>query len=134
MNSSIPISLMLMFASTQVSAEFTGAGATEADTTVEQVIEEREEDRDVSMTGFLVKQIDEERYWFKDHTGDIQVEIDPAAFSGTEVTPEMKIRLTGEVEVEFEAVTVDVSSLEVIDKGLPTRQQPVLERDRELDI
>ncbi|MAM86287.1 MAG: stress-induced protein YgiW [unclassified Hahellaceae] len=134
MNRTISMSLLLLFASTQAYAEFTGAGANEADTTVEQVIEEREEDREVSLTGFLVKQVDEERYWFKDHTGDLQVEIESAAFGGTEITPEMKIRLTGEVEVEFESVTVDVSSLEVIDQGLPTRQQPVLGRDRELDI
>ncbi|GAA3961306.1 NirD/YgiW/YdeI family stress tolerance protein [Allohahella marinimesophila] len=134
MNRTIPLSLMLILAPAHALAEFVGAGAVEAGTTVEKVIEERGEDRDVSLTGFLVKQIDDEHYWFKDHTGDMKVEIDEAVFSGTEVTPEMKVRITGEVELDFEEVRIDVGSLQVIDEGLPTRQQPVLGRDRELDI
>lgn len=126
--------LMLFLLPAHATAEFVGAGAAEGTTTVEQVIEERGEDRDVALTGFVVKQIDDERYWFKDHTGDMQVDIEESVFGGTEVTPEMKVRLTGEVELDFETVRVDVNTLEVIDKGLPTRQQPALGRDLELDI
>jgi uncharacterized protein (TIGR00156 family) len=72
------------------------------------------DDARVTLEGYLINQIREEYYTFKDDTGEIVVEIDYKHFGDTIVTPRTKIRVTGEVDKEWNKIYIDVYYLEVI--------------------
>lgn len=73
------------------------------------------DDAHVTLTGKIVQRIGQEKYLFRDGTGEITVEIDDEDFRGQTVTPQNTVRIYGEVEKEFGRGTeIDVKSLQVL--------------------
>ena len=105
--------LILLVLSTGTYAGFEGPGATTKLSTVKSIGGARD-DTKVTLQGSLIKQIKEEHYIFKDETGEIEVEIDDAAFKGQKVTTKTKIRIIGEVDKDWGDMTVEVEYLEII--------------------
>ena len=68
----------------------------------------------VVLTGKLVKKIYEEQYLFTDASGSVEVEIDNDEFKGRKVTPEMTIKITGEVSRENRKKIVEVDHFEIV--------------------
>ncbi len=97
------------------SAGFKGPGAVSKVLSVEAVGGLKDDSR-VVLEGFLVKQIRDEHYLFRDETGTIEVEIDDEDFRGLDVTPKTRVRILGEVDKDRNSVTVDVDSLEILEK------------------
>ena len=63
----------------------------------------------------LVQQVKHEKYIFRDVSGEMLVEIDDEVFLGQRVDPKTKIRIKGELELDFmEKDKVDVYSLTII--------------------
>ena len=57
----------------------------------------------------------DDKYIFKDTTGEMIVEIDFELFAGRTVTPQNKVRLSGKVDKDFmESPKVDVKVLEIL--------------------
>ena len=57
----------------------------------------------------------DDKYIFKDTTGEMLVEIDFELFAGRTVTPQNKVRLSGKVDKDFmESPKVDVKVLEIL--------------------
>ncbi len=95
-------------------AGFDGPGATSRVEPVKSV-KEMGDDTKVTMEGYLIKQIGEEHYIFKDNTGEIEVEIDDEDFRGAKVTPKTKVRIVGEVDKDWKSITIDVDYLEILE-------------------
>jgi len=90
--------LLLMFAfSTGASAEFVGPGSTSDLATVKSA-SAATDDAQVTLEGYIVKEIRFEHYMFKGATGEIEVEIDNKDFRGIKVTPKTKIRIVGKLD------------------------------------
>lgn len=95
-------------------AAFVGPGATSIQTvTVKEAIE-LADDSKVALQGSLVKQTSAEHYLFKDQSGEVMVEIDPEDFPHVTVTPEDKVRITGEVDSDWSETKIDVEYLELL--------------------
>ena len=73
------------------------------------------DDTYVTLVGHIVQRLSEDDYLFRDATGEIVVDIDYHVFHGQTVTPQTKVRISGEVDSEImERTTIDVYMLEVL--------------------
>ena len=112
----IIVALLAVFAfSTNAFAGFDGPRDMPKEVTVDS-ISDMKDDTKVIIKGYIVEQINEEHYLFKDDTGNVEVDIEDQVFRGLNVTPETQIRLRGEVDKDlWEAASVDVDYLEIVE-------------------
>jgi uncharacterized protein (TIGR00156 family) len=96
------------------SGGFDGPGATSRVVSV-TTVSNLGDDTKVILEGYLIKQIRDEHYIFKDNTGEIEVEIDDEDFRGAKVTPKTKLRISGEVDKDWESIKIDVDYLEILE-------------------
>lgn len=69
-----------------------------------------------TLEGHIVKQVREEKYIFRDQSGEIEVEIDNDKWKGRKVDPSTKIRIAGKVEKEWlRSMEVEVKRIELVD-------------------
>lgn len=79
-------------------------------TSVEEAIKLRD-DSPVTLKGYIVERLGDERYTFKDGTGTVVIEIDDEDWGGLEVTPEMEVIIEGEVEKSWSTVEIEVDRI-----------------------
>lgn len=79
---------------------------------VEQV-KQGKDDAKVVLTGKIKTALGDEEYTFIDGSGEITVEIDDNKWQGRTVTTENTVVLYGEVDKDWNSLTVDVDRLEV---------------------
>ena len=98
----------------QANAQFEGPRAPSlAPTTVKQALT-LNDDAMVVLTGKIVNNLGDEKYTFKDSTGEITIEIDDEDWRGIKVTPDNTLEIVGEVDKEFnEPTKIDVKSFTV---------------------
>lgn len=96
------------------SGGFEGPGATSKVMSVTSV-NDMGDDTKVILEGYLIRQISDEHYIFKDDTGEIEVEIDDEDFRGAKVTPDTKLRISGEVDKDWESIKIDVDYLKILE-------------------
>lgn len=75
------------------------------------------DDAPVVLTGTIVERLagSDDKYMFRDATGQVMVDIDEDLFIGRTVTPQTKVRLYGKVDKEImEPTKIDVKRLEII--------------------
>lgn len=85
-------------------------------TTIIETIKEAKDasdDTKVVLTGKIKSSLGDEDYIFADSTGEITVEIDNDKWHGRTVTTEHTVVLRGEVDKDWNSLTIDVDSLEV---------------------
>ncbi len=92
-------------------AEFIGEGATET-TTVKNAIELTDDSR-VIVEGYIVKQLKDELYLFKDKSGEVEMEIDDEDFRNIKITSKDKIRITAEVDSDWSNTSLEAKYLEL---------------------
>lgn len=91
---------------------FQGPGA---DLTTVQSALNMKDDANVRLVGHIEKSLGDEKYMFKDNTGEIIVEIDNDLWQGRTVTPNDSIEINGEVDKEWgDKIKIDVDSLKVL--------------------
>lgn len=66
-------------------------------TTVRQALQAHE-DTQVTLTGKITRQIDNDEFYFKDATGEIKIEVEDHAWNGQNITPNDKITIRGKVD------------------------------------
>ncbi|WP_075183386.1 YgiW/YdeI family stress tolerance OB fold protein [Pantoea sp. 1.19] len=88
---------------------FSGPAASRA--TVAQA-KEMKDDSWVTLEGNIVQRVGDEDYTFRDATGEMRVEIDHKRWNGQNVSPTDKVRLTGELDKDFNAVELDVKEVQ----------------------
>lgn len=69
------------------------------------------DDAQVTLTGYLVRSLGDERYEFQDDTGTLIVEIDDDEWQGTEITPNDAVELTGEIDHEGQELELEVDDI-----------------------
>lgn len=74
---------------------------------------ELKDDTPVVLYGKIEQNLGDEKYLLNDGTGTIVVEIDDDEWNGLTVTPQMNVKITGEIDKELmEKPEVDVSKIE----------------------
>ncbi|MBD5608527.1 MAG: NirD/YgiW/YdeI family stress tolerance protein [Desulfovibrio sp.] len=95
-------------------AAYTGPGAVANSTTV-QAAKKMSDDSRVALTGNIVSRIGDDKYLFRDGTGDIIVEIDDEDFGGQDVSAQNTVIIIGEVDKDFgRDPEIDAKALKVI--------------------
>ena len=90
-------------------------GGTENDTVAKAL--KAWDESPVLLTGNIVERLagSDDKYMFRDATGQVIVDIDHELFWGKTVTPANTVRIAGEVDKEmFEATKIDVKFLEIL--------------------
>jgi len=109
----IIVFLLVLVLSVPLFADFDGPGAASRAIPVSSIRSLRDDDK-VTLEGFLVKQLSEEHYLFRDDSGEIEVEIDEEDFRGIRVTETTAIRIYGEVDKDWNSLSIEVDYLELI--------------------
>ncbi|VXC95944.1 conserved exported hypothetical protein [Pseudomonas sp. 8Z] len=94
-------------------SNYTGPGATPQVTSVAAALQSAD-DTHVVLEGQIVKRLQDELYEFKDSSGTIRVEIDDEDWPAQQVSETAKVRLTGEVDKDFNGHEIDVDRVELI--------------------
>ncbi|MGE8217891.1 hypothetical protein D3C87_360800 [compost metagenome] len=95
-------------------AGYTGPGATAVATTVAQARQQRD-DHTVLLVGHLVAKVADERYRFKDATGEIEVEIDDEDMPRAPIGATTPVELLGKVDTHrFKATDIEVKRVQVL--------------------
>lgn len=115
----ILLTLFAMYASmnianAQATGGFEGPSASQlAATTVQEALDLNDEAK-VVLQGNIVNSLGDEKYTFKDSTGEIVVEIDDEDWHGVKVTPEKTVEIIGEVDKDAnEPTKIDVDTVTV---------------------
>lgn len=64
--------------------------------------------------GNIVKRLSEDKYLFKDKTGEIVVEIDYKYWTGIQVSDKDTVELTGKIDKEFNSTILDVFAIKKV--------------------
>ena len=107
---SVFISASVFSAHHEVKGGFKGPSAKKAIQTIAEA-KKASDDTDVMLTGTIVSSLGGDDYMFRDDTGDIEVDIDQHLWSGIEATPETRLIVKGEVDKDWNHVSIDVNSL-----------------------
>ena len=92
---------LLVMAMGTATAQFVGPGTSDM-VTVKSILDRPVDDMFVALKGYIVRKISHDKYIFKDHTGEIRVDIDEKYFPyGTPVTTQTLVLIKGEVDKEF---------------------------------
>ena len=96
-------------ANAQTTGGFEGPSANQpAAITVQEALKLNDEAK-VVLQGNIINSLGDEKYTFKDATGEIVVEIDDEDWRGVKATPEKTVEIVGEVDKDAnEPTTIDV--------------------------
>ena len=72
------------------------------------------EDMSVELTGKLIKSLGEEKYLFRDASGEVEVAIDNALWRDIEVTSDNTVTLRGQVDDEWRGLAIEIDSMELV--------------------
>ncbi|MDO4694921.1 MAG: NirD/YgiW/YdeI family stress tolerance protein [Eikenella sp.] len=113
MKNAVLLSLLLAVSAT-AAAGFSEHGVADVRTgSVSRVadLKNMPDDSRVVLEGRIEKQVRREHYIFRDASGSIEVEIDDDVWRGVNVTPRDRVRLTAEVDQDWNGTEVDVKSV-----------------------
>ncbi|MCL2183609.1 MAG: NirD/YgiW/YdeI family stress tolerance protein [Chitinispirillia bacterium] len=68
----------------------------------------------VSLQGSIINALGNEKYSFRDSTGEIVVEIDKKVWRGISVGDKDKVEIVGEIDLERRGIEIDVKSIKKI--------------------
>lgn len=95
-------------------AEFIGEGATSNKITTVKSAIELSDDSLVVVEGYIVKQLKDELYLFKDNSGEVEIEIDDEDFRNIKVTSNDKVRIKAEVDSDWTNASLEAEYLELV--------------------
>ncbi|MGS0674132.1 NirD/YgiW/YdeI family stress tolerance protein [Shewanella sp. 0m-4] len=72
------------------------------------------DDTPVELTGYLVQSLGDEKYLFRDDSGNVEVEIDNKLLRDIEVSSDSKVKLVGEVDDEWSGIEIEIDSIRLI--------------------
>lgn len=96
-------------------AQYTGPSSKSGTKKVEDILKDPVDDADVTLRGYLVRQLGDEKYMFSDGTGEIVVEIDDDDFPRQPVDDATHVELRGEVDTSRKRPPeIDVDKVKVL--------------------
>lgn len=78
-------------------------------------VAELSDETSVRLVGYIVESVGEETYTFRDETGAIAVEIDADEWNGLDVSPNVRVEITGEVDRDLDSTEIDVDAIRLAD-------------------
>ena len=107
--------VILMLATVMASPVYAGFQQTSpsAITTIDKVLKMPDESF-VTIEGNIIKQIGNEKYLVQSGKSTIIVEIDDELLMNITVTPQNKVRISGEVDKDFKSIELEASKIEII--------------------
>ena len=119
MKFAIPIAVLLVVTPVAhgQSGGFIGADSSPVVTAVTAA--DRPNESNVRLVGFLIENLGDERYLFRDDSGTIVVEIDNDDWNGVQASAETRVEIAGEVDREWRILQreteIDVDSVQLAD-------------------
>lgn len=110
--------MLFVFMAVPAHAEFKGPGTASPVTEASQVAK-ASDDTPCVLKGNIIEKVSntDDKYIFRDKSGEVRVEIDHEVFAGRTVTPDMEVVLRGKVDANtIKANDVDVKVLEIVTK------------------
>lgn len=102
------------FTNNQNAGGFNGPRAPSMKTITVQQALDMSDDSIVVLEGKIANSLGDEKYLFKDNTGEVIIEIDDEDWHGVNVTPDTTLEIVGELDKEFmEKTKIDVKSFTV---------------------
>ncbi len=106
-------------------AQYTGPGSKAQLYTVKDVSDKAlkldRKDTMVKLQGFVIEQINDENYWFKDSTGKIKVEIEKKYLPAVTFNDETEIVIIGEVDYDLlEGTEIEAKHVELVNSNETT--------------
>lgn len=96
-------------------AQYVGPSDVAAADSVAAILADPVDDRDVTLTGVILRKLGDEMYIFSDGTGEIRVEIDDEDFPASPIDESTRITLRGEIDKTLMAdPEVDVDVIELV--------------------
>jgi uncharacterized protein (TIGR00156 family) len=80
------------------SAQYTGPSTTPAYRSVADVLKNPVNDAPVVLEGYVIKQLEKDKYTFSDGTTEMKVEIEQKYFPSTPINEKTKVQIRGKVE------------------------------------
>lgn len=107
--------VILMLATVMASPVYAGFQQTSpsAITTIDKFLKMPDESF-VTIEGNIIKQIGNEKYLVQSGKSTIIVEIDDELLMNITVTPQNKVRISGEVDKDFKSIELEASKIEII--------------------
>ena len=97
-----------------VAGGFDGPSANSVAMTTVKDAQNQRDDTMVTLQGNIVNSLGDEKYTFKDSTGEMVIEIDDEDWHGVKVVPENVVEIYGEVDRDYNKPTkIDVKSLKL---------------------
>ena len=93
----------------QVSGGYTGT--VQSRFTLAKDVKNLRDNQYITLKGYIISKIGNEKYMFKDESGTVQIEIDDKDWNGCNVGASDRVILEGEVDRDWNSVTVDVNSV-----------------------
>ncbi|GIU17056.1 hypothetical protein TUM4644_01860 [Shewanella colwelliana] len=72
------------------------------------------DDTPVELTGHLIKSLGDEKYLFRDNSGEVEVEIDNALWRDIEVNSNTTVTLKGEVDDEWSGIEIEIDEIDLM--------------------
>jgi uncharacterized protein (TIGR00156 family) len=111
----LALTLSGILLSSNALAQFTGPAATGSTSTVVQAQNARINSY-VVVTGNIVNHLREDYYTFRDATGEMRVEIEPAVWRNRQIGPTTTVRLRAEVDMALNTTRyLWVQSLDIVE-------------------
>lgn len=105
----------LLLITSVVFAQYSGPSAGPSYKSVADVLRRPVDDMPVTLEGYLVKRLTDDKYIFSDGTGKIRVDIDHKYFPAGPVNEKTKVRIHGELDKEFmRKPEIDVKSMIIV--------------------
>ena len=106
-----------------LSAQYTGPGSTAQVKTVKEVSDNAlkldRKDTMVKLKGFIIEQLGDDNYMFKDATGKIKVEIDKKRLPAATFNENTEMEIIGEVDYDLlEGTEIEVKNVEIKVTGM----------------
>ena len=98
------------FAGFQGNSSNSGSSSAQNVSTVAQA-KKAYDDTYVSLSGYIVNKVGDEKYTFKDSTGQIRVEIDDDIWNGLQASPKTKVKIYGQVDKDDGKIEIDVKRI-----------------------
>ncbi|MBS9424865.1 YgiW/YdeI family stress tolerance OB fold protein [Photorhabdus caribbeanensis] len=76
-----------------------------------QQVKNMRDDSWVVLEGHIESRIHSDHFIFRDNAGIVEVEVDHKYWNGQTITPQDRVRLEGEVDKEWNGMTVDVKKV-----------------------
>lgn len=111
------LSMLALFSVQEISAQYTGPGATSRMYTVQEIKANASKldksDAIVKVKGFIIEKTSKDTYWLQDTTGKILIEIENKQMPATPFNEKTEVILTGEVDNDLlEGVEIEVEQLQ----------------------